>query len=129
MVVRRVRQCGAARRDPPGHAEMQQQKSVRIQLDQDVFPAPAERADARAVEARGKGGRKRPPQIGPAQLRLHDAAAAHLQGEPAPDRLDLRQFGHRSSNAEEVQMEAAAYNGSNWRIVAWAILYGYLPAR
>src|ERR1700724_1258358 len=97
MVVRCVRQSGAARRDPPRHAEMQQQKSVRIELDQDVFPAPAERADACAVEPRGKGRRKRPPQVRPAQLSVQNAAAAHLQGKTAPDRLDLRQFGHRFS--------------------------------
>ena len=60
MVVRCVRQSGGARRDPPGHAEMQQQKPIRIELDQDVFPAPAERADPCAIEPRGQGGRKRP---------------------------------------------------------------------
>ncbi len=43
-----------------------------------------------AIEPRGKGRRKRPPQIRPAQFGLQNPAAAHLQRETAPDGLDLR---------------------------------------
>ena len=94
MVVGRVRQSRAAGRNPARHAEMEQQQPVRIELDQDVFSPPAERADLRAVEPSGEGRGKRSPQIRPAQLGLQNAAPAHLQCETAPDRLDLRQFWH-----------------------------------
>src|SRR5260370_16550355 len=127
MVVRCVRQSGAAGRDSPGHAEMQQQKSVRIELDQDVLPAPAQRPKLCAVEPCGKGRRKRPTQIRPAQLGVQDAAAAHLECETAPDSLDLRQFGHRSSMPEEVQI-SGSWRGSNWRILSPPILHGYFPS-
>ena len=50
MIVWCVRQPCDTCRDPPGHAEMEQQKSVRIELDQDVLSAPAERTDTGAIE-------------------------------------------------------------------------------
>src|SRR5215472_12685795 len=127
MVVRCVRQICRAGRDPSGHAEMEQQEPVRVELDQNVFSAPAERADACAVELRGERGWKRSPQIRPAQLGMQNAATAHFKREAAPDRLDLRQFGHGASMPEEVRVRGS-YGGSNWRIMAYAILDGYFPA-
>src|SRR6516162_6723669 len=110
MVVRSDGQRGAAGGDAARHAEMKQQQTVRIELDQDVFAAAAERADQRAVQSRGKGRRKWPPQIGPAQLRSQDPASADLQRQAAPDSLDLREAGDR-------------------RAVARATPASYLPAR
>ena len=109
MVVRRSGMSALADGDAPRHAEMQQQQSVRVELDQDVFAAPAERADAGAVEPLGEHRRKRPAQIGPAQLGPHDAAAGHPQREAAPDRFDFGQFGHRAPRS---MCNSASYSGA-----------------
>src|SRR6516162_7977202 len=98
MVMRSGGPRGTAGGDATGHAEMEQQQTVRIELDQDVLATAAERADQRAVQSRSKGWWERPPQIGPAQLRPQDPASADPQRQAAPDSLDLRQLGHRSHN-------------------------------
>src|SRR5271169_3998853 len=94
MIVAHVRLRRIAGGDPPRHAEMKQQQAVRVELDQNVFATAGECADPGAVEPLGQCRRKRPAQIGPAQFGAHDPAAAHLQREAAPDRLDFGQFGH-----------------------------------
>src|SRR6516165_10224601 len=98
MVVRSRRQPRMAGGDAAGHAEMEQQQTVRIELDQDVLATAAERADQRTVQSCSEGRWKWPPQIGPAQLRSQDPASADPQRQAAPDRLDLRELGHRSAN-------------------------------
>src|SRR6516164_286576 len=98
MVVRSGRQRRMAGGDAPGHAEMEQQQTVCIELDQDVLATAAECADQRTVQSRTEGRWKWPPQIGPAQLRSQDPASADPQRQTAPDRLDLGQLGHHSAN-------------------------------
>ena len=94
VVVARLRLPRIAGGDPARHAEMEQQQAVGVELDQDVFAAARERADPGPVEPLGQRRRKRPAQIGPAQLGAHDPAAAHFQRQAAPDGLDFGQFGH-----------------------------------
>src|SRR6516162_944213 len=78
VVVGCVRQVPVACRNAAGHAEVKEQQSVRIELDEDVFPAAADLADPCSVEARRERRRKRPAQIGPAQFRAYDAPSVHL---------------------------------------------------
>ena len=73
---------------------MQQQQAIGIELDQDVFAAPPESADPRAVEPRGEGRREGTAQVGPPQLGMQDAAPGHPQGKAAPDGLDFGQLRH-----------------------------------
>ena len=74
VVVPGCGQCPGAGGYAPGHTEMEQQETVRVELDQDVLAAAAECADPSALEASSKLRRKRPPQIRPTQLRLHYSA-------------------------------------------------------
>jgi demethylmenaquinone methyltransferase / 2-methoxy-6-polyprenyl-1,4-benzoquinol methylase len=94
MVVRPGRERSGAGGDAARHAEVQQQQTVGVQLDQDVFAAAVERADPRAVEPGREIRRKRPAQIAAAQQGANDATAADPCREAAPHRFDFRQFGH-----------------------------------
>ena len=94
MVVLCVGLSRAAGGDPPRHAEMQQQQARFVELDQDVFAAPREFADARAVEPLGQHRRKRPAQIGAAQFCPDDAPAGHAQREAAPHGFDFGKLRH-----------------------------------
>src|SRR6266849_3569243 len=94
MVVQRAQRLGPAGGDPPGHAEMQQQEPRLVEFYQDVFAAPRQRADARAVEPLCQHRRERAPQIRAAQFRAHDASAADAQRQAAADCFDFGEFRH-----------------------------------
>ena len=76
----------------PGHAEMDQYAVPARQAHQDVFGAPAKAEHLRAGQARGEAGRKRPPQIGPADLGAYDPSALQLRLQASHHRLDFGQF-------------------------------------
>src|SRR5271165_5549336 len=94
MIMRGCRARGVAGGDSPRHAEMEEQQSVGVEFDQNVFAAATERPDFGAVEAFGEFRRKRPPQVRPTQFGLYNPTAAHFQRQPAPHGFDLRQLGH-----------------------------------
>ena len=105
-----------------GIAEMQQQEPRLIELNQDVFAASGEAADARTIEPLGQHRREWAAQIRPAQFGPDDAAAAHPERQAAPDRLDFRQFRHRVVARVGFATDAAP----SWRANTAAAI---LPAR
>ena len=85
--------------DPARHAEMQQQHAAVVELDQDVLAAPAELADAGAVEPLGEIGGNGRRRSGRRNSARDDAAAAHAQREAAADGLDFGKLGHAQAGS------------------------------
>src|SRR5260370_23825694 len=74
MVVLHRRKLGPRGGDTPRHAEMQQEEPGVIELDEEVFAAPRQRPDERALEPCGQHRRGRAPPTRGAATRPARAA-------------------------------------------------------
>ena len=91
--------AGLSRRrvqEVPRHPEVDQENATALEPDDQILAAPLERRDALAREL----GRHLGRILGPRQPRVFDldvleAAADEHRLEPAANRLDLGQLGHR----------------------------------
>src|SRR3954469_8895543 len=84
----------------PRHAEVDQENAPALESNNQILAAPLERFDALADELRRDRGRVlRPRQPRVFDLDVLEAASDEHRLEPAANRLDLGQLGHRPSVA------------------------------
>ena len=84
----------------PRHAEVDQENATALEPNNQVLAAPLERLDALADELGRDLGRilwPRQPRV--FDLDVLEAPSVEHRLEPAPNRLDLGQLGHRPSLA------------------------------
>ena len=84
-----------------GHAEMHQQDFAGRKIDKEIFGASAQSLDRLALQAGDEVPRQRPAQVVAMRLDLGKARALHHRLQPAADRFDFRQFGHRNELPHE----------------------------
>src|SRR5947208_14442923 len=85
MVVLLRRKIGSRGRNPPRHAEMHQQEPGFVELDEDIFAAPRQPSDARALEPGREHRWEWAPQVRAAQLGPHDLSPAYAKRAAAAE--------------------------------------------
>ena len=77
-----------------GHAEVDEEHVAGAQVEQEIFPAPAERSDRLSFETRGEAVRKRAAEVGAPQQYACNCLPSHHPLETTPHRFDFRKLGH-----------------------------------
>ena len=73
---------------------MRGQHGAVVEVDEEIFGAPADRFDAASVEALGEAFGKREAEVGPPLLDRGEGRARHGLRQAAADGFDFGKFGH-----------------------------------
>jgi hypothetical protein len=93
-LVRRV--VGRVEQERAGHPQVHEQEDLILQLPHEVLAAPAERlhaASRHGLDDRGRVQRQAPARV--VDTQVGQLPTLDDRGQPAADRLDFGQLGHR----------------------------------